>query len=94
MFIPMNNHPHMKNGVRVNERGQKWWLDSQTVRATLLTAVPTVVTLGALFGVNIQNDQVELFVNGIAAVVGLVGLAKLLIDRFEKKDITFKKPNV
>ena len=89
----MSNHPRMKNGVFVNEQGQKWWLDSQTVRATLLTAVPTIVTLLALVGVHIQNDQVELFVNGIAAVVGLVGLVKLLIDRFGKKDITFKKPN-
>lgn len=77
----------------MNETEPKWWLDSQTVRATLLTAVPTIVTLGALFGVHIQNDQVELFVNGIAAVIGLVGLTKLLVDRFEKKDITFKKPN-
>ena len=86
-------HQRMKDGVPVNDQGQKWWLNSQTVRATLLTAVPTIVTLGALFGVHVQNDQVELFVNGVAAVVGLVGLVKLLIDRFEKKDITFKKPN-
>lgn len=89
----MSNHPRMKNGVFVNEQGQKWWLDSQTVRAALLTAVPTIVTLCALFNVHIENDQVELFVNGVAAVVGLVGIVKLLIDRFGKKDITFKKPN-
>lgn len=82
----------MKNGVFVNEQGQKWWLDSQTVRATLLTAVPTIVTLCALFNVHIENDQVELFVNGVAAVVGLVGIVKLIIDRFSKKDITFKRP--
>lgn len=83
----------MKDGVPVNEQGQKWWLNSQTVRATLLTAVPTIITLCALFGVQIQNDQVELFINGIAAVVGLVGIAKLVFDRFSKKDITFKRPN-
>jgi len=88
----MSNHPRMKNGVFVNEQGQKWWLDSQTVRATLLTAVPTIVTLCALFNVHIENDQVELFVNGVAAVVGLVGIVKLIIDRFSKKDITFKRP--
>lgn len=88
-------HPQrIKDGVPVNEQGQKWWLNSQTVRATLLTAVPTIVTLGALFGVHVQNDQVELFVNGVAALVGLIGLIKLLVDRFEKKDITFKNPNV
>ena len=86
-------HPQrMKNGVFVNEQGQKWWLDSQTVRAALLTAVPTIVTLCALFNVHIENDQVELFVNGVAAVVGLVGIVKLMIDRFSKKDITFKRP--
>jgi len=88
----MSNNPRMKNGVFVNEQGQKWWLDSQTVRATLLTAVPTIVTLCALFNVHIENDQVELFVNGVAAVVGLVGIVKLIIDRFSKKDITFKRP--
>jgi len=88
----MSNHPRMKNGVLVNEQGQKWWLDSQTVRATLLTAVPTIVTLCALFNVHIENDQVELFVNGVAAVVGLAGIVKLIIDRFSKKDITFKRP--
>jgi len=88
----MSNHPRMKDGVPVNSRDQKWWLDSQTVRATLLTAVPTIVTLCALFNVHIENDQVELFVNGVAAVVGLVGIVKLIIDRFSKKDITFKRP--
>lgn len=88
-------HPQrMKDGVPVNEQGQKWWLNSQVVRATLLTAVPTIVTLLALFGVQLQNEQVELFVNGVAALVGVVGLVKLLVDRFEKKDITFKNPNV
>lgn len=88
----MSNHPRMKDGVFVNDQGQKWWLDSQTVRATLLTAVPTIVTLCALFNVHIENDQVELFVNGVAAVVGFVGIVKLIIDRFSKKDITFKRP--
>ena len=88
----MKNHPHMKNGFLVNDQGQKWWLNSQTVRSTLLTAVPTIVTLCALFNVQINNEQVELFVNGVAAVVGLVGIVNLMIDRFSRKDITLKRP--
>lgn len=89
----MDNHSYIQDRPHTNEQGQKWWLDSQTIRSGLLTSVPTIVTVLALFNVQVENAQVELFVNGVAALVGVVGLVNLMLDRFSKKDITFKRPN-
>ena len=74
--------------------GQKWWLESTTVQGALLTVVPTVVTVLHLFGVNIQDAEMQTIVTGIAGICGMFGAIIAIIGRFNaEKSISLTKPS-
>lgn len=71
---------------------QKHWLDSTTVRATLLGTVPAVYAVSRAFGLDLPDGLLETIVNGLAAVLTLVSLAGAFIGRFKAdKPLTFEK---
>lgn len=68
----------------------KRWLDSKTVRGTLMSLVPTLLVLFGVFGIGISNEELESIVEGIAALAGLIGSILAIYGRFTaKEDITF-----
>lgn len=50
----------------------KWKIDSETVAAVARLAVALIVTLGAMFGVQIDGDAIE---NAVLAVASVAVLA-------------------
>lgn len=89
----------MKNGVPINEQGEKWWLDSSIIRKALLLVFPAISAILGLFNLPFSQDIQD----GILAAVTLsvtayVGIT-LMIDRWKVSKhttttpITFSKPN-
>jgi len=60
---------------------EKWWLDSRTVRGTLLTVVPTLLAVLKLFGVDVHNDEAQAVVEGIASLCGMLGVVLAISGR-------------
>lgn len=69
----------------------KWWLDSLTVRGGLLAALPTLKMLFALFGLEIQDGEMQAIVDGLAGLAGLAGTAIILIGRWRAGGLRWKK---
>ncbi len=64
----------------------KFWLDSQTIRGGLMTAIPTVTFLFKMFGVEIENDFADAFLNAFMALTNALGLAWVFIGRAKAGD--------
>lgn len=70
----------------------KFWLDSQTVRASLVTVIPMIALILKAFHVEIGNDEQNSIIEGLAAVAGLVGVVHVIVGRFKAtKPLTFNK---
>lgn len=70
----------------------KFWLDSVTVRATLLGFVPAVYQIAKLGGLDLPDGLLEQVVEGFAAVLTLVSLVGVFIGRFKAdKPLGFSK---
>lgn len=63
-------------------QGTKYWLDSTTIRGALVTAVPAAALIFKVFNVQIGSSEQQSIIDGITAVVGLVGTVVAIIGRF------------
>lgn len=63
----------------------KWWMDSMTIRGALLTTLPTLVAILKLFGVEIGEGEVNVIVEGLAGIAGLIGGVMAIVGRFRAK---------
>lgn len=59
----------------------KYWLDSTTVKATLLGAIPAVYQVARLLGLDLPDGLLEQVVNGLAAVLALVSIVGAFVGR-------------
>jgi uncharacterized protein (DUF697 family) len=64
----------------------KWWLNSVTVRAALLSCLPTALLLAKAFGVEIAQEEAESVVDGLAAIIGMVSAVMVIYGRFTAKE--------
>ena len=70
----------------------KHWLDSNTVRGSLMALVPTVVVIAGLLGLSVSSEELGAIVDAISAVLGAVGVVLAIYGRFTaKEDISFNK---
>jgi len=68
----------------------KHWLDSTTVRGSLLSLVPSLLVVFGLLNINIGGEELKAIIEVIAAFAGLVGGCVAIYGRFVAKgDITF-----
>jgi len=68
----------------------KHWLDSKTVRGSLLALVPPVLVVFGLLDINIGGEELEAIVELIAAFAGFIGGCVAIYGRFKAEgDITF-----
>ncbi|MFA6429761.1 MAG: hypothetical protein WCV84_04670 [Patescibacteria group bacterium] len=71
---------------------QKYWLDSSTVRASLLQMLPVMVLVLKMFGIEIGDGETQSIVEGITAIVSLVGVVYAIVGRAKAdKPLTFTK---
>jgi uncharacterized protein (DUF697 family) len=59
----------------------KYFLDSSTIRGILLTLVPTISTLLKLFGIEIGAEEQQGIIEGIAGIIGAIGIVIAIIGR-------------
>lgn len=72
----------------------KWWLDSQTVRGSLLAVLPTITLVLKLAGVDVADGELNTIVETIVSVLGMVGVLMAIAGRFKaKQPLTFQKEN-
>lgn len=70
----------------------KFWLDSTTVRGALVTTLPAAALFLKAFDVNLGEGEQRNILEGIVALVGLIGTAYAIIGRFRaSKWITTSK---
>lgn len=70
----------------------KYWLDSSTIRSTILGAVPAIYAVAKVFGLDLPDGIIEQIADGVAAVAMLVSIIGAFIGRLKAdKPITFKK---
>jgi len=68
----------------------KHWLDSKTVRGSLLALVPSLLVVFGLLGINIGGQELEAIIELISAIIGAVGVGLAIYGRLNAKgDITF-----
>lgn len=60
----------------------KFWLDSTTVRGALVTVLPAIALILKAFDVDLGEGDRENIIDGIAALVGLVGTVYAIVGRF------------
>lgn len=72
----------------------KFWLDSTTVRASLITILPAALMLLKAFHVEIGEGEANSIVDGLAALVGLVGAVVAIYGRLKATHtLTLENPN-
>lgn len=70
----------------------KWWLDSSTVRASLVAFTAAIVPALRLFGIDIGDGEVKSIVDGICGLITLMSVVWAIIGRFKAdKPLTLKK---
>lgn len=62
-------------------QGTKYWLDSTTIRGALVTVIPATALILKVFNVQIASGEQQSIIDGITAVVGLVGTVVAIIGR-------------
>lgn len=60
----------------------KYWLDSTTIRGALVTVIPALVLIVKVFGVQIGSGEQQSLIDGVTAIVGLIGTIVAIIGRF------------
>ena len=60
----------------------KFWLESQTVQGNLLQVVPIVYIIASNLGLALPEGTLESVVQGISAVMLLVGTVMVFLGRF------------
>jgi len=61
----------------------KWWFDSLTVKAKLLTILPIITLVLNLLHVPIVNDDITAIIDALAALAGATGIIIGLINRMK-----------
>ncbi len=62
---------------------KKFWLNSLTIRATILGMIPTIVTLLGMFHVQIATGEQQAIISGIMGVFGLISAVAAIYGRFK-----------
>lgn len=72
----------------------KWWLDSQTVRGSLIAVLPTIALLLKVAGIEVGDGELNTIVEAVVSLVGLIGVLMAIAGRFKAKEpISFQKEN-
>ena len=67
----------------------KYWLNSTTVQGALVTLVPAIALVLKLFNVQLGSGEQQSIIDGVTAIVGLIGTIVAIIGRFRAtKQIT------
>lgn len=61
----------------------KWWLDSTTIRGTLVACVPVIIMLLKVFGIDVGEGELGKVVDAVVALVGAAGVVYAIIGRFK-----------
>lgn len=71
----------------------KWWLDSSTIRGTLLTIGPILIVLLNLFGVKVSDTEIGVFIDAVVSVIGAYGVFMAIKGRFDaSRTISIERP--
>ena len=70
---------------------EKWFLASTTVRAILLTLLPTIATILNLFGIELGNNVLMSLIDGFSIVCGVGAAVYLWMKRHKAAPLTLTK---
>lgn len=58
-----------------------WYLNSTTIRASLVTLVPVLNLVLKAFGIDVVPAELDKLVDGIVSLIGLIGTIYVIVGR-------------
>jgi len=59
-----------------------WYLNSTTIRASLVTLIPVIGLILKALGIEVVPAEMDKIVDGVASIIGLVGTIYVIVGRF------------